>query len=93
MNKKIVLLVAVLLIVAVIFVACKGRDDVEEPTESTTESTSSRLELHDVSDELDSGIIPDIYMEDDAWGEGDIAIGGNSGEQSGEDSIDWNEIS
>lgn len=96
MNKKIILLVAVLLIVAIVFVACKGKGDVEETTESTTESTteatSSKVEIGDVSDEELEIIVPEVYDENAMSGEGVIHVGGDSGEQSGEDSISWSEI-
>jgi hypothetical protein len=57
MNKKIILLVAVLLIAAIVFVACKSNGDVEEPTESTTESTTETTSgslIGDISDGMDS---------------------------------------
>ena len=90
MNKKIILLVAVLLIVAVVFVACKGKGDVEESTESTTESTTGSL-ISDFSDDMGSSIIPGIYDENAFSGEGDIIIGGQEN-STGEDSIAWDEV-
>ena len=94
MNKKIILLVAVLLIVAVIFVACKGKGDVEEPTESTTESTTETTTgslISDFSDGDNTPIIPEIYDENAFSGEGDIIIGGQEN-STGEDSIAWEEV-
>ena len=94
MNKKIILVVAILLIVAVVFVACKGKGDVEETTESTTESateSTSELIIQDMSDEEFNTLIPGI-IGDDMSGEGDIHLGGASDDASGEDSIAWDEI-
>ncbi len=94
MNKKIILLVAVLLIVAIVFVACKSNGDVEEPTESTTESTTETTSgslIGDISDGMDSSIIPEIYNENAFSGEGDIIIGGQEN-NTGEDSIAWDEV-
>lgn len=93
MNKKIILLVALLLVVVIVFVACKGKGD-EKGTESTTESTTettSGLVIGDISDGTGSSIIPEIYNENDFSGEGDIIIGGGEN-NSGEDSIAWNEV-
>lgn len=97
MNKKIILLVAVLLIVAIVFVACQGKGDVEEPTvsttESTTEPTSVDLEINDMSDGgLGTGIIPGVFEEGDMSGDGIIHVGGDSNEEDGEDSISWEEV-
>ena len=92
MNKKIILLVAVLLVVAIVFVACKGKGDNEDPTESTTESTSSTVELNDIGDQLDNSIIPSVYNENSFSGEGVIHIGGDSSAQDGEDTIEWDEV-
>lgn len=97
MNKKIILLVAVLLIVAIAFVACKGKGDVEEPTESTTESTTEPttvdLEIYDMSDDgVGTGIIPGVIEEGDMSGDDIIHVGGDSNGQDGEDSISWEEV-
>ncbi len=100
MNKKIILLVAVLLIVAVVFVACKGKGDVDEPTtDSPTEPTSGNsIIIDDKSDELDSGILPGVIVDGDMSGDDVINIGGQEGNNndnnsnSGEDSIEWNVI-
>lgn len=95
MNKKIFLLVAILLIIAIVFVACKGKGDVEEPTESTTETTetTSGSLLNDMSDGGDSLIIPEIYDGNSFGDEDDVlVIGGDSNESSGEDSISWSEV-
>lgn len=100
MNKKIILLVAVLLIVAIVFAACKGKTDVEEPTESTTESkvestnepTSGELIIGDISDEDFNTLIPGTFEDGDMSGEGVIHVGGDSNESSGEDSISWSEV-
>ncbi len=96
MNKKIILLVAVLLIVAVVFVACKGKGDVDEPTTDSPTSGSSII-IDDKSDELDSGILPGVIVDGDMSGDDVINIGGQEGNNdnnsnSGEDSIEWNVI-
>ncbi len=98
MNKKIILLVAILLIVAVIFVACKGNKDVEETTESTTESTTETTEsttgslLNDFSDDEDSFIIPELITdEDESSTDTGFYIGGAT-DDGGEASISWEEI-
>lgn len=90
MNKKIILLVAILLIVAVVFVACKGKGDDEKITESTTETTSEFV-LHDYSDDNDSPIIPELFDDEMVAGEGDIIFGDEENVQ-GEDSISWDEM-
>lgn len=108
MNKKIILVVAILLIVAVVFVACKGKGDVDETTESTTESTTEtttetttesaiesttgELIIGDMSDEDFNTLIPGVIGDGSVSGEGDIYIGGESDDASGEDSIGWDEI-
>ncbi len=101
MNKKIILAVAILLIVAVVFVACKGKGDVEEPTESTTKSTTESktepttvdLEIYDMSgDGVGTGIIPGVIEEGDMSGDDIIHVGGDSNGQDGEDSISWEEV-
>ncbi len=104
MNKKIILVVAILLIVAVVFVACKGKGDVDETTESTTESTiesttesatestTGELIIGDMSDEDFNTLIPGVIGDGSVSGEGDIYIGGESDDTSGEDSIGWDEI-
>ncbi len=96
MNKKIILVVAILVIVAVIFVACKGNNDVEEPTESTTETT---IEIENGSESYDGDLIlspggdDDEYFDDTVdFGKGDIVIGGQEN-NAGEDTIGWDEIS
>ncbi len=91
MNKKIILLVAVLLIVALVFVACKGNDNDESTTESTTESTVAEVEINDMSDELDSDILSGVIVEGDMSGEGIINVGGQES-TDGEDSISWDEV-
>ncbi len=95
MNKKIILLVAVLLIVALVFVACKGKGDGDEtttePTVETTESTSPSIEIEDAGDALDSGILPGVIVDGDMSGDGVINIGDQE-EENSEDSIGWDEI-
>lgn len=96
MNKKIILLVAVLLIVAIVFVACKGKNDAEETTESTTEtteSTSVNIELDDMSDgDFDMGIIPEVYDENETVDMDNVIVIGGQENATGEDSISWNEV-
>lgn len=91
MNKKIILLVAVLLIVAIIFVACKGKDDVDGTTESTTESTDVNIELNPAGDEVENTIIPEIFEDEIVIGEDDIVFGDEE-DVTGEDSVSWDEI-
>jgi hypothetical protein len=95
MNKKIILLVAVLLIITVVFVACKGKSDVEGTTESTTETTmeSENNSESDDGDLILSPDISDVEILDENFGSGEgFYIDGGSGELQGEDSIDWNEL-
>ncbi len=94
MNKKIILVVAILLIVAVVFVACKGKEDVEATTESTTEAEeTTELILQDFSDgDTPPAIIPEIYNENTTAGEGDVIVIGGQEDGDTEDSISWDEV-
>ena len=94
MNKKIILVIAILLIVAIVFVACKGKDDIDENTESTTETTETTdLILQDFSDgDTPPQIIPEIYNENTTAGEGDVIVIGGQENSDTEDSISWDEV-
>lgn len=93
MNKKIIFVVAILLLVAVAFVACKGNEDTGV-TESTTESTTeidSEIVLHDPSADEGQTLIPELY-DPDAEDDEDILYFGDEEDASKGDSISWDEI-
>lgn len=93
MDKKWILAIILLLVVSLVFVACKGNDDVEDPTESTTESTtettSGQFEIKPITDEeIGNSLVPEV--NDGSFPKGDIIIG--DGNTSGEDTISWNDV-
>lgn len=92
MNKKIILLVAVLLIVAIIFVACKGKDDVGTPETTISDVNESGTE-NESKDEFVIGTGEDVVFEDEiVYSDDDLFIG-DSENSKGEDSISWDELS
>ena len=93
MNKKIILLVAVLLIVAVVFVACKGKGDVEGTPETTITDVKESETENDNKDEFVIGTGEDVVFDDEiVYSEDDLFIG-DSENPKGEDSISWDELS
>ncbi len=93
MNKKIILLVAVLLIVAVVFVACKGKDDVEGTPETTITDVKESGTENDNKDEFVIGTGEDVVFDDEiVYSEDDLFIG-DSENPKVEDSISWDELS
>ncbi len=90
MNKKIILVIAILLIVAVVFAACKGNGD-EEISESTTETTSD-IVLYDPYNDSNVELMPDESEDETVNGDGDILYFGDEEDAPKEDGISWDEM-
>ncbi len=106
MNKSWIIALVLILAVVVVFAACKGNESEEITTQPTTQPTtqseapSATEPVSDTeSDDTDLELIPgdDLIISDDDYNdEGALIIGGNTSDNSfdnsGEDSISWDEI-
>ncbi len=102
MNKNWIIALVLILAVVVVFAACKGNESEEITTQSTTQSSTPSVTepaSDTESDDTDLELIPgdDLIISDSDYNdEGALVIGGDSSndsfDNSGEDSISWEEI-
>ena len=102
MNKSWIIALILILAVVVVFAACKGNEGEEITTQPTTQSEapSATEPASDIeTDDTDIDLVPGdglIIPDDDYNDEDALIIGGNSSgnffNNTGEDSISWDEI-